>query len=913
MPRYYTENWTEVENLSLNDTLGVQLRGRTADPTDNNIADGRLYYNSGTNVLRLRSNGAWVNVATGAAGGATPTWEEIYALDTTWAIAAGTFTITQSSTNPIFTLNKTNVGAGAVIAITNSGTGNDVTGNGGNWAFTAAGALTCVSIADSAAGATLQVDGNGAGGVNIGSTSTGAITLGRATTITTGGLTVSDTGITISTGALTVSDTGITVSDGLNDFIDNSNIASALRITNNTVTTFGVGGASTGMVLLRSTSLTTGSLLSLQLAEGALVGGFYLRCFDTTGAGNVFTLGEDGAVVITGAGGSDMLTVTAGDLVVSDGSLTMTDADNANSFSLTNNTVTTANTFTVTGSGVFTGTGASSFFTVVPSGLTTGTALAITAAALTTGTGEVVTANAMTTGIALQLTSSGTITTTGAMLDVVADSATTAGAGGAGRGLVRVSADALTTGVVLDLSSTSVGLAAGQLADFDHTASGAIVAKTAQLVNVTASRDNTAAAAISDDYDVLAIARTNTNTNAGGTLNAAGSCLRLENISTQTAGTLEDTAIGLEVVMTGGVEAQGNAIDITHTGTTVGRALLITSSHTTRDGVAQVTANSVNTGNVIVVDANGLTTGTALELSSTGVITTTGEMLSVIANSATTSTGLIRISATGLTDGFCLEVTGGGANITATGGVFNLDTGASTVGSGVTLTNSGVYTGAGLLRLTANTATTGIGAIVTMNGLTTGTALRVTSSGTITSGGEGLVNLVASGMTTGSALKIDLTEATLTTGNYINCFDDTATASVFTVAEDGVTTIAGAAASTALAITAGRAVLSAGYVRTTRQAVTLGAAATTFATASNVVELTGDGGGNSLSTITAGGSGMVLTLIFTDGNVTVVNDNTHAADTIDLLAGNTTFADDATLTLVHDGTAWYEVTRSVNA
>jgi len=83
-------------------------------------------------------------------------------------------------------------------------------------------------------------------------------------------------------------------------------------------------------------------------------------------------------------------------------------------------------------------------------------------------------------------------------------------------------------------------------------------------------------------------------------------------------------------------------------------------------------------------------------------------------------------------------------------------------------------------------STAGYAVSITANSLTTGTGLLVTSSGTITSAGEGLVNIVGSGITTGDALKIDLTEATLNGGHYINCYDDTGTSSVFSVGENGV-------------------------------------------------------------------------------------------------------------------------------
>ncbi|MFQ5630490.1 MAG: hypothetical protein ACE5I1_17090, partial [bacterium] len=58
-------------------------------------------------------------------------------------------------------------------------------------------------------------------------------------------------------------------------------------------------------------------------------------------------------------------------------------------------------------------------------------------------------------------------------------------------------------------------------------------------------------------------------------------------------------------------------------------------------------------------------------------------------------------------------------------------------------------------------------------------------------------------------------------------------------------------------------------------------------------------------------NGGFLTLIFVDGLVTITDDNTHAADTIDLNAAFTS-ADDTVLRLEHDGNSWYEVSRSAN-
>lgn len=93
--------------------------------------------------------------------------------------------------------------------------------------------------------------------------------------------------------------------------------------------------------------------------------------------------------------------------------------------------------------------------------------------------------------------------------------------------------------------------------------------------------------------------------------------------------------------------------------------------------------------------------------------------------------------------------------------------------------------------------------------------------------------------------------------------------------------------------------------------LTLAAAATTFAVTKNVHEIDGDAGGNAVATITGGLTGMLLTLKFIDTSVTITDDGTATANTINI---NTAFVSTAgdILTLLYDGTSWYEVSRSVN-
>jgi len=188
------------------------------------------------------------------------------------------------------------------------------------------------------------------------------------------------------------------------------------------------------------------------------------------------------------------------------------------------------------------------------------------------------------------------------------------------------------------------------------------------------------------------------------------------------------------------VSAQGN---VTNSNTTGATFSVTNTGVYTGVGAFQVIADSATTGVGALMTANGLTTGTVLSLTSTGTIVTTGEVLNIAANSATTSTGIVRVSATGLTEGFAMAITSGGANLT-TGGALNISNGASTAGTAVVIASTGVMTTtAGLLTLTGNSATTASG-LLRVNGL---------------------------GLTSGIGLQINATQATLTTGRYLSAND----------------------------------------------------------------------------------------------------------------------------------------------
>jgi len=100
-------------------------------------------------------------------------------------------------------------------------------------------------------------------------------------------------------------------------------------------------------------------------------------------------------------------------------------------------------------------------------------------------------------------------------------------------------------------------------------------------------------------------------------------------------------------------------------------------------------------------------------------------------------------------------------------------------------------------------------------------------------------------------------------------------------------------------------------IYTTQTSSTLGVGVTVIAVTSNGLTLTGDGAGNTIATITGFTDAGNLVITFTDVNVTITDDNTHASNTVDLSAAFTS-ADDTVLMLRFDGTSYYEISRSVN-
>jgi hypothetical protein len=140
------------------------------------------------------------------------------------------------------------------------------------------------------------------------------------------------TAFQIVTGDLVVSDGDFTVGGGESSFTDGISTANVGFAITSSATTAGVGAGTAGPVVITANSLTTGTALVVRTdaittgdmlyldAGGAtmtLGSGFYINCNDDNSS--KFTVSTDGTTVIAGTvAGTAVLTLTAGDLVITD-------------------------------------------------------------------------------------------------------------------------------------------------------------------------------------------------------------------------------------------------------------------------------------------------------------------------------------------------------------------------------------------------------------------------------------------------------------------------------------------------------------------------------------------------------------------------------------------------------------------
>ena len=767
-----------------------------------------LYINA-SNQLIFSSQGSATVV--GVAGGSSSTLDSAYDAGRTINVTDGAVVFAGADEDTaVISVTGDGDSAGALISFSHTtNTRNDVLGTGSSWKVTGAGKATfdtvyCATLVAAASGNTnLTIDAAGTGTIGIGATSTGAVTITPALTATAS---ITITG-TEASDVLTVTAGDVSIADGAVIIVDDDNAAS-LKMTNNTATTAGASAA-TGVVEFASTSLTTGTLLHLELTEGTLNGGHYLKCWDVTAAAIVFSIGENGDVAITGTADANALDIAAGDFRMQDGKFAITNADNEDTLAIVNDGLTSASALDISGSGAFTGSTTTSFIHVSPSGLTSGTVAYLVANALTTGKVIHVSATAATDGILIDVIGGGAnmtatgrvaklsmgaattgqaveIVTTGAytgagVVTITADSATTSGAT-VGQGIVAVTADALTTGTMIDVTSTSIVLTTGRLVDLSHL-SGNITGtldKTGQLINMEAERTVTTGT-VADDYDTVRIYRGST-INGAGAFTATGSVLYVENAVTNTSGTVTDTVKGIELVMDS--LGTGDALEITH-GATAGISIDIVATATTTGKLIDISdANALTSGIVlhIATSATAITgAGRLIYSNHTGATSTSG-ILNEFASAANDETVIVKITASdALALGSALQISG--ASVTTGKAIVASDLNALTTGIGLHIASSATaITGAGRLVYVNHTGATGSSAVLNefasaANDETV--VLRVTASAALAAGV--LVDITGAAVTTGTLLDIGDADA-LTTGKIINFVSNSADATARTLA-----------------------------------------------------------------------------------------------------------------------------------
>lgn len=180
-----------------------------------------------------------------------------------------------------------------------------VTGN-----FSVSGTWSVDAIAAATATQTLALDGDSTGGVTIGATSLGNVTIGDDMVMSDG------YNFTIGEGYAVI-DNDATDETALTITSDATTSGGAIAITSAATTTNGKA------ISVTADGITTGDLLYLDSLAAGMTTGNFINCWN--GAGTVFEVGLYGATTIAGNASTDILTITAGDIQITAGDI---DLDN---------------------------------------------------------------------------------------------------------------------------------------------------------------------------------------------------------------------------------------------------------------------------------------------------------------------------------------------------------------------------------------------------------------------------------------------------------------------------------------------------------------------------------------------------------------------------------------------------------
>lgn len=456
--------------------------------------------------------------------------------------------------------------------------------------------------------------------------------------------------------------------------------------------------------------------------------------------------------VFAGDAGSTSLTLTAGNAVISAGSLAVTKAADSVAFTVTNNTATSASVVVLVGAGAFTGNTTSSFATLT-SGATTGTVLYIPVAALTTGKGiNLIGTTALTTGIMLNVESG----TTGTSLT------------GAGR-MVYVNHTGTTTNTGILSEFTSA--ATDETVIFKVTASGALALGTA--LAVSGSSVTTGFGVTVKDFDALTDGYAVHIASSAAALSSTGRLLLVDHTgATTTSGVLSEfktaaTDETIVVKITTAAMVNGIALNIVGTtGMTSGSLIRLTSS----------TAAAVATNGIVSLKATGAFTSTSnagfVDIGADALVGT-GTLVNITSSHASQLTNTVfRVAQSGTTSGYSGNV----VDISSTS-----TTGAANV---VSITAANTTAGNALYISSGVTTTNGRGILLVANALTTGVGFGFAHTTSVIADGGSMVRLSSSSVDTGGATNgtiLDIANTGSVVGTLVKMYSNVASQTATTI------------------------------------------------------------------------------------------------------------------------------------
>ena len=300
----------------------LQLVSRATAPTDANLTDGRFYIDSATDQALVYVNGTWTNIGAGATGGASD-WDTLYAADKSLNVNDVALTFAGShATYDVFAITNA-TGSGSCLDLTQSGTGKDIDGTASAWSITSAGVITAtgLTIGDDenitfGASSDATIDWEGTNNVlNFAGACDFDDAITTQSTVTIAGGAGADA-LIVTAGDVELSDSSVNITDADN--------AASFTLTNATIT----DGAN--LFTITADAITDKSILYIDNGGDSITSGYFINCNDDDAS--LFTVGANGAVVIAGsAGGTDALTITTGDLFISDSDQNIIESENGTS------------------------------------------------------------------------------------------------------------------------------------------------------------------------------------------------------------------------------------------------------------------------------------------------------------------------------------------------------------------------------------------------------------------------------------------------------------------------------------------------------------------------------------------------------------------------------------------------------